>query len=239
MKSMKTILFCFFFMIACTTIAQDSPEIKEERVFAGKALYGFMNGGADLYYEYGFEQLITRDLTFMDEEFTIDIYQMENSEMAFGIYSILTYKCERADELGSFDCQSKYQLQTVSGNNYISLVFHSGSEKAKEAAGKLLRFYAPETNDDFINIPQQLSFLPKPISGIVKLLKGQLSVNNKYPEFSPLVDGMENYSIWLAEKEGCALFILSNKEDCILLKSKMSASQIRETGEVFVLMDLE
>ena len=236
---MRTILFCFILMIVCAATAQDSPEIKEERVFTGKALYGFMNGGADLYYEYKFEQLITRDLTFMNEEFTVDIYQMENSEMAFGIYSILTYKCERADELGSFDCQSKYQLQTVSGNNYISLVFHSGSEKAKEAAGKLLRFYAPETNDDFINIPQQLSFLPKPISGTVKLLKGVLAVNNKYPEFTPLVSGMENYSIWLAEKEGCALFMFSNKEDCELIKSKIPASQIREVGELFVLMNLE
>ena len=236
---MKAILLCFALMIGSAAIAQDKPEIKEERVFAGKALYGFMNGGSDLYYEYGFEQLITREVKYMDEEFTVDIYQMENPEMAFGIYSILTYKCGRADVSGGFDCQSKYQLQTVSGNKYISLVFHSGSEKAKEAADKLLRIYAPETDNDLINIPQQLSFLPKPVSGTVKLLKGILAVNNKYPEFSALINGMKNYSVWLAEKEGCALFILSNEEDCTLVKNKIPASKIRETGKMFVLMNIE
>src|SRR5215469_7216798 len=118
--------------IFCATSGFAQMEIKNERTFAGSALYGFMNGGADLYYEYGFKELVSREIVFKGEEFTVDIYTMETPLDAFGIYSIHAYKCLRADSLGRFDCQSKYQLQAVDGNDYVSIVFQSGSNAARK-----------------------------------------------------------------------------------------------------------
>ena len=78
-------------------IAQDVPEIKNERVFKGKALYGFMNGGSDLFLEYGFEELYVSDVKFKGSEFAVEVYMMPSPEDAYGIYSQHTFKCDPAD----------------------------------------------------------------------------------------------------------------------------------------------
>lgn len=236
---MKNILWGLVTFICTTVSAQNTPEVTRERVFVGKALYGFMNGGSDLYYEYGFEKLTAREVTYMGEEFTVDVYQMATPEDAFGIYSILVFKCLRADSLGSFDCQSKYQLQVVYGNEYISVVFSSGSAKAKKAADQLMRLYASKVESIPPSIPDQLSFVPKPYSGVLKLLKGPLAIANVYPELATYMKGIKNCSIWLVEKENRALFTFSSAEDRNLITDRVSVSKILQTGDQFLLLSLE
>ena len=46
--------------------------IEKERTFVGTGLYGFMNGGSDLYLEYGFEKLTTRDIKYKDEKYALN-----------------------------------------------------------------------------------------------------------------------------------------------------------------------
>jgi hypothetical protein len=46
-----------------------------------------MNGGADIYFEYQFEQLAVRQLRLVAATVTIEIYKMAGPAQAFGIYS--------------------------------------------------------------------------------------------------------------------------------------------------------
>ena len=55
-----------------------------------------MNGGADQFLEYGVSKLVTRDVVYKGNEYTIDIYDMPTPEDAFGIYSLHIFKCSRA-----------------------------------------------------------------------------------------------------------------------------------------------
>lgn len=132
----------FFLLIPLTVWGQD-PEIKRERVFTGTGLYGFMNGGADQFLEYGVSKLTTRDVVYKGNEYTIDIYEMPTPEDAFGIYSLHVFKCSRADTLGCIDCLAPYQLQAVAGSKYISVVFPSGSAAAQSKVDELIRLYVP------------------------------------------------------------------------------------------------
>jgi len=235
---MKNILFGLLLLLNGVAFAQDRPEMVREREFLGKALYGFMNGGSDLYYEYGFEKLVAREVNYMGEEFIIENYAMGSAEDAFGIYSLHTFRCQRTDSLGGFDCQSQYQTQVVAGNQYVSIVFQSGTDAARDAADKLLNIYAPNPEEGKIEIPQELAFLPKPYSNTVKLLRGPLAINNTYSDFLPWVDGMTGYSVWLAEMEGCALFVLKNEDDFNTVKNRVPASDIIKTGDNFILVAL-
>ncbi len=212
-------------------------EVKRERVFTGTALYGFMNGGSDLYYEYGFKELVSRDIVYKGEEFTVDIYTMDKSLDAFGIYSIHAYKCQRADSLGSFDCLSKYQMQAVDGNSYVSIVFQSGSKAASKAADELYRIYVVDGKTK-INIPRQLAYLAKPYSGTLKYMKGKLGVANVQSSLSDMLDGIGNYEIWYiqdAVKGDAILFLLPNAKDCSLLQKRIPKEKIIRKGEKFVL----
>ena len=216
-------------------------EIKNERTFTGTALYGFMNGGADLYYEYGFKELVSREIAYKGEEFTVDIYTMDTPLNAFGIYSILAYKCLRTDSLGRFDCLSKYQLQTVDGESYLSIVFQSGSSAARKAADELYRIFVSNEKTN-IRIPSQFMYLVNSYSGTLKYMRGKLGVNNVEPELLELLEDINNYEIWYAEnpdtKDRLALFFLQDSKNCNLLQKRMPKENIIRRGEKFVMMKL-
>ena len=236
-KILCSVAFSVFF----AGLAYPQAEIKNERIFTGTALYGFMNGGADLYYEYGFKELVTREIVYNGEEFTVDIYTMNTPLDAFGIYSIHACKCMRTDSLGRFDCLSKYQLQAVDGNAYVSIVFQSGSDAARKDADDLYRIYVVDGKNG-VNLPGQLTYMAKSCSGTVKYLKGKLGVNNVQYSLSDLLEGITEYEIWLVDhtdKNSVILFILQNSKDCSLLQKKIPKGNIIRKGEKFVLMKVQ
>ena len=213
-------------------------EVKNERVFTGTALFGYINGGADLYYEYGFKELVSREIVYKDEEFTVDIYTMDTPLNAFGIYSIHAYKCTRADSLGRFDCLSKYQLQAVDGNAYISIVFRSGSDAACKAADELYRMFVADGKTG-ISVPNQMMYMVKSYSGTVRYLKGKLAVNNVKSSLLEFLEGIESYEIWYvenADQNNLALFLLPSGKDCNLLQKRVPKGNIIRKGEKFVMM---
>ena len=233
-----TILVCL--LLGFSVAAQEKPEVLKEKSYVGKALYGFMNGGSDLYYEYGFEHLIASEVKYKGEEFTIERYKMDNSSGAFGIYSIHAFKCLRADTLNNFNCLSKYQLQEVCGDEFISIVFHSGTEEAMKGAGELMDSCKSESENNIepVSIPSELPVWSGSRSGVLKLLKGPLAINNVYSDFSSWVDGVEDYSIWLVEKEGYALFVLKNSVDVELFKNRVPVSSVIKAEGLSVLVEL-
>ena len=151
--------------------------VKRERVFTGSGLYGFMNGGAEQFLEYGVSRLTARDVVYKGEDYTLEIYEMPSPEDAFGIYSLHIFKCERTDALGCIDCLSPYQLQAVVGNKYVSVVFSSGSSAAKDAVDELIRLYLPMDGKEAPQIPEILG-IRSPYSGAVKYLRGPISVSS-------------------------------------------------------------
>lgn len=106
----------FLLLVPALTAAQE-VEVKRERTFTGSGLYGFMNGGAEQFLEYGVSRLVARDVVYEGQEYTIEIYDMPTPEDAFGIYSLHVFRCQRADTLACIDCLSPYQLQAVAGIN--------------------------------------------------------------------------------------------------------------------------
>ena len=85
-------------------LAAQEDEVKREREFTGSGLYGFMNGGAEQFLEYGVSKLVARDVVYEGQEYTVEIYDMPTPEDAFGIYSLHVFRCQRADTLGCIDC---------------------------------------------------------------------------------------------------------------------------------------
>lgn len=221
-------------LLPVTLFAQD-VEIKRERTFTASGLYGFMNGGTDQFLEYDVKELIVRDIVYKGENYTVEIYEMASPEDAFGIYSIHTFKCERADTLSCIDCLSPYQLQAVSGNKYISVVFPSGSQLAKKMADEVVRKYVPMKVE--FTIPPLLDE-KMPVSGRLKYLRGPLSLSKASFTFANLMDGANYTGIWFVSekpsKDYRALIYLPNGSDVNALKEKLSSVKILATGENYI-----
>jgi len=69
----------------------------EPAVFVGEHLYEHINGGAELYNLYKFEEVANAYYEYQDRELVADIFKFSNSENAFGLYSLL-----RPDEIEPF-----------------------------------------------------------------------------------------------------------------------------------------
>jgi len=58
----------------------------ERLVFEGGALYDFIDGGADLYLEFGFKRVLVQRYVKGDSELTLEAYEMADADAALGIY---------------------------------------------------------------------------------------------------------------------------------------------------------
>ena len=218
-----------------------SITVKRERTFTGTGLYGFMNGGADLFLEYGVRKLITRDLLYMDMEYTLDIYEMPTPEDAYGIYSVHIFKCLQADSDDGINCLSTYQLQTVVSNFYISLVFTSGSEKARTNAKVLLQHYVADIKGDNIVFPEQIkASISLPYSGILKFLRGPISISGAQLSLATSLQGISINGVWFfpSDKEGenRALIIFNDSEAAISFREKVEPDDIVDSAVTWLII---
>lgn len=63
--------------------------LEEPELYEGEDLFSYINGGAEIYYEYGFHQVITAEyVNVAGKSILIDIYEMEDAESAYGIYTL-------------------------------------------------------------------------------------------------------------------------------------------------------
>ena len=231
--SMRIILFLVALLVSVDLPAQE-PEIKRERVFTGDGLYGFMNGGADLYLEYGCRSLVNRDIVYKGEAFTLDIYEMPGCEDAYGIYSMHVFRCQQADSMGYINCFSPYQLQAVVDNFYVSIVFPSGSTKAEQMAGELIPLYVSANRSFFPDIPEEIATSP-PFSGVVKYLRGPLSVSHASRDLTALLKDATYRGVWFSAdrptKTYTAAILFSSSGEKEKLKQSIPESDIFRSDE--------
>lgn len=191
--------------------AQDLPETKSERVFKGKALYGFMNGGSDLFLEYGFEELTALEVKYKGSDYTVEVYKMPSPEDAFGIYSQHTFKCDPADAGKCPDCTSPMQFQTAVGNLYITVVYATASSDAAKSAPELaeifFRKYGKEGKPVIPDIVMSGLIDGGKITQRLKYARGAISLSNLNSSVMPAVEGLEGYSAWLLDGGRAMIYI--------------------------------
>lgn len=112
----------------------DMPDvvINDNRIFGGESLYGYIDGGAELYLEYGFDSLMVTDLTFKGNDIKIEIFRMSDPDASFGIFSVLHFRCSDGVMLTKYYCSNKYQLQFSKACFYVSIVNSNGTDTEKK-----------------------------------------------------------------------------------------------------------
>ena len=252
MKHLTLIVFAIFFSSICAvsniTAGKDcygneqtaeDITVKRERVFTGTGLFGYMNGGAELYLEYGVRKLTTRDLVFMNDEYTLDIYEMPTPEDAFGIYSLHTFKCLQSDTDDCINCLSTYQLQMATGNYYFSLVFTSGSEKARTNAKVLLQQYIADIKGNSIAFPEQIqTFVSHPYSGKLKFLRGPISISGAQLSLANTLKDVTTNGVWFfpsdKENENRAFIVFNDAETANSIREKIEPDDIVDYAETWL-----
>lgn len=232
---MKGLLLTCLLCLSISCLEAQEMTVKRERVFTGTGLYGYMNGGAEQFLEYGVTKLTARDLEYDGEEYALEIYEMPTPEDAYGIYSLHVFRCQRADTLGCIDCLSPYQLQTVCGNRYVSLVFPFGSERAKQQADAVLCHFLSGEEAEKVEFPVAFQSL-SPKSGTLKFLRGKIGLSEVSSSLTHLLEGIQYTGVWFVEEDDQyrAVVCFETPDQLEALRKKLPAGQIRNTGDLFL-----
>jgi hypothetical protein len=172
----------------------EGVKVNSERSFTSESLFGYMDGGAELYLEFGFSQLVVSEIDYMGSDFKIEVFKMNGPEQAFGIYSVSFFKCDSKGDVTPFSCSTKYQFQFCKGRYYVNIINNFGSSSgvatAKELAARLSDMIDEDTFEPAGYFPgrdiQNFSRLV--------LVKGNLGLYNGASEFETLLDGAEDYT---------------------------------------------
>jgi hypothetical protein len=214
----RLILMYFFLFLSFSLIAAEPPALKSDdfenlkitrnEIFNGSELWGLINGGADLYLEYGFDKLLLQEITLNGEQFRIEINQMQDEISAFGIYSVSVHQCLEKDKLTENDCVNAYQYQFAKGNIYASLINYSGSEKARQIASLLAeKLIESIESEQKINLKHSIQ-KPNPDREIVtSVFKGILGLQNGMPQWYSLFEGIGDFSLMvMTRKDSAGIF---------------------------------
>ncbi|GEM_PF-870680 len=196
----------------CRKLSENDLTIVREREYVGEALYGYINGGSDLYLEYGFRTLKVIDVQYKGNSYVVEVYSMPSPEDAFGIYSQHTFKCSSADSLFLFDCSSARQFQLAQGNLYISVVFDPFKGASREGASAVSGYFLSKyDNGNRPRIPANIILLlaDEKASRRLKYSRGLISLGNINYAACKYFEDLANYNIWVLKESDSDIFLCS------------------------------
>lgn len=150
-------------------------------IFEGDNLFELINGGADLYHEYGFIKVLSTHFT--DPSLTnllVEIYEMEDAPSAYGIFSITRLSSDWSVKPGTIRAIEESYISSWKDKYFITISFVSG----QKPSGQVLMSFA-----DNISARISLSGENPPIvdqfrnlsnNGKLVYLEGSIALSNFY-----------------------------------------------------------
>ena len=150
------------------TVAELLPDkvesIKLERVsqiqtFVGDSLYDYINGGAELYHQYGFREVATADYQMGNVNFIIDLYQFLRSDLSYGFYTMIRPENPTVVNIGVQGFQSANSVNFVKGDLLIRVTAFDKSDKITAALTAISKHLSENLPGD-TSIPTTFALFP-------------------------------------------------------------------------------
>ncbi len=154
----------------------------EPQYAEGEDLFLLINGGAEIYYEYGFKQAVIHSYSHEDGTFiNVEIYEMEDAVSAYGMFTFKTRAKGEDVPVGTKGILEDYYLNFWKGPYVVTLIgFDTEAatrEKLKKIAGLIDDTIAEKgTPPALINDITEMS---EPYSKIT-YIEGNLGLYNQY-----------------------------------------------------------
>lgn len=185
--------------------------------FVGENLYSLINGGAVIYYEYGFKQITTQEYVNKNEKFiNVEIFEMTNPTSAYGIYTFKIGYHGKQIPVGTEALFEDYYLNFWKGNFLVTLTAYDSEKDVLN--GLLTVAKAVDTKiEDEGQRPLLTDLLLKenlkPFS--IKYLKGYLALSNNYDFDSENIFGLKQGVIGNYGDYKIFIFKYDDKNKCL------------------------
>lgn len=158
---------------------------KAPRLYKGEDLFLYIDGGAEIYHEYGFKQVLVQDYTSADgKSLTLEIFELANSECAFGVFTFKSSGKGRTIAVGQDGQLEDYYLNFWKGNILVTLTGFDGSPQVIQ--GLLLIANSVDAKIKTRGTrPSLIEIFPKEwaSSSRLKYVKGYLGLYNNHSFF--------------------------------------------------------
>jgi hypothetical protein len=181
------------------------------RVFAGEELFDFIDGGADIYFEYGFRQVVSADYRNIKKtSVKVEIYEMIDDGAAYGMYSINRDSQGKTVRIGNEGTLNEYYLVFWKGRY---LAFISSDDTTGETLEGILTL--AESVDKKIEIqgkkPELAAVLPAKNLQSEKYVRGILGLSSVYDFDTKNIFGVREGII--GEYKGYRVFLIRYETD--------------------------
>jgi len=167
------------------------PKVKELKdwqpagkpeIYVGDDLFTFINGGADIYHEYGFNKVVYNEYKDNNENsINVEIYEMKTSESAFGIYSFKIGRKGEVFPVGNDAFFQSYYMNFWKGNYLVILTGFDENEVTINGIKTIAKVIDKKIKRKGKK-PQLVNLIPNKNLQITqpKYLKGILALFNQY-----------------------------------------------------------
>jgi hypothetical protein len=167
--------------------------IDSAQIYAERNLYQFIDGGADLFLEYGFQKVLAAEYHETGgESINLEIYQMKDAGAAFGIFSVRSGRGAKPVDIGQAGCTHPYYVMFWKGRFYVSLAASDSSA----VCGKGMDAIARAIDKNLLDLGQKPVIMELlPADGLLKsrYFRGYLGLSSvrllELSEMFPAIDG--------------------------------------------------
>jgi hypothetical protein len=174
----------------------EGMKIQRTEYYDDNSLWGLINGGADVYLEYGFDELGFQEVEWIGFNFRVELYRMLDVISAYGIFSASRYKCASRDTITKYICVNPFQVQAAIGDYYISIANDKGTNEAQLNTLKIISKIVSRMEEHYFAMPP---FFDKeifsPYIHNFKVVKGGLGFQNAFPMWEDMFEDFENYEV--------------------------------------------
>ncbi len=176
--------------------------VAKEQTFEGRALYGYIDGGAELYFEYGFRRAVVQEIVSENLHVHLEIFEMTSGESAAGIFSVTARGCAPERIFWSFNCASRFHAQEARGRYYVRAANVSGAPAESSLTASIVGLVASKIKDSVYSPPTLFLdslFLAGQRSFI--LARGPLGLENALDEWRDIADGAGGFILAVLSQE--------------------------------------
>ena len=228
---------------------KDWKPVDQPQKYEGEDLFLYINGGAEIYHEYGFIRIITHEYrNETDKTINLELFEMKDSSGAYGIYTFKTGDTGQKISIGNDGFLEEYYLNFWKGNVLTTI---TGFDSEKETIDGLLSI--ARAVDSIIPIKTQKPVLSTllPEKNLketsIKYLKGNLALYNIYEFDSKNIFGMSEGIVGDYGNFQSFVFRYRNIDESLVwyenarkhLRQNPRFHNFKNTGSAFSLTDSE
>jgi hypothetical protein len=150
------------------------------KTFAQADLYGYIDGGAELFLEFGFEQLVVQKYKNGADEMAVEAYRMTDPVAAAGIYLMKAGRETPEPAFTERNTANKFQL-TFQRNRYYVIVNNLAGKDALRPAVVQFASAVAAALPPAVSVPE-LALLPRPglVADSARLIRGPYGLQAVY-----------------------------------------------------------